>query len=89
MMQKEEGMSGLSRQIAAYEEMRAVLESDHFGKWVIFRNEELVGTYESFEAAAEDATRQFGRGPYLIRQVGAPPMTLPASVLYRPVYAND
>ena len=82
-------MTTLSRQIAVYEDMRAVLEIDHFGKWVVLHNEKLVGTYESFEDAAEDATRQFGRGPYLIRQVGAPPMTLPVSVLYRPVYAND
>ncbi len=81
-------MTTLSRQISAYEEMRGVLETDHFGKWVVFYGGELVDTYESFEEAAEEAIRRFGRGPYLIRQVGAGPITLPASVLYRPTYAN-
>ena len=82
-------MTMLSDQISAYEKMRNALEIDHFGKWVVFYNGELVDTYESFEAAANDAMRKFGRGPYLIRQVGAGPATLPASVLYRPVHAND
>lgn len=82
-------MTTLSSQIAAYEEMRDLLETDHFGKWVVFHGGELVNTYESFEEAAEEAVLRFGRGPYLIRQVGAPPVTLPASVLYRAVNAND
>ncbi len=68
--------------------MRGILETDYFGKWVVFHGGKHVGTYESFEAAAEDAVRQFGRGPYLIRQVGAGPVVLPASVLYRPIYAD-
>ena len=82
-------MTTLSTQIAAYEEMRDALETDHFGKWVVFYGGKLVDPYESFEEAAEDAVRRFGRGPYLIRQVGAPPITLPAPVLYRAVNAND
>ncbi len=78
----------LSKQISAYEEMREHLELDHFGEWVVVHDETLAGTYESFEEAAEDAVRQFGRGPYLIRRVGETSVTLPASVLYRPVNAN-
>ena len=79
----------LSRQIAVYEDMRDSLETDHYGEWVVIHNEELVGTYEFFEKAAEDAVMRFGRGPYLIRQIGAPPITLPASVLYRPANADN
>ena len=82
-------MTTLSTQIAAYEEMRDVLEVDHFGKWVVFYDEYLIDTYESSEEAAVDAVRRFGRGPYLIRQVGAPPVRLPASVWYRPANANN
>ena len=76
-------MSTLSSQISAYDEMRDILETDHFGEWVVFHDEQLAGTYESFEDAAADAVRRFGRGPYLIRQVGAPPIRLPASVMFR------
>ena len=72
-------MSLLSNEIAAYEEMHDVLEVDHFGEWVVIYDKQLVGTYDDFQAAAEEAVRLFGRGPYLIRQVGASPMKLPAS----------
>ena len=75
----------LTKEIAAYESMRNALETDHFGKWVIVHGGELVALHDTFEAAAEEAMGRFGAGPYLIRQVGAGPITLPASVLYNPV----
>ena len=78
-------MALLSQEIAAYDRMRNVLEVDHFGKWVVVHDEELVDTYEDFQDAAEDAIRRFGRGPYLIRRVGEGPVRLPASALYRPI----
>lgn len=78
-------MALLSQEIAAYDRMRNVLEMDHFGKWVVVHDEELVGTYGDFQDAAEDAIRRFGRGPYLIRRVGEGPVTLPPSALYQPV----
>lgn len=77
-------MTSLKKQMEAYERMRNDLELEHFGEWVVLYDEELIGTYESFEQAAEDAVRRFGRGPYLIRRIGASPrLTLPASVQYR------
>ena len=78
----------LDRQIDAYNAMREELERDHLYDWVVFHDEQLIGAYEDFQDAAAEAVRQFGRGPYLIRQIGAPPMTLPASVLYRRVSAD-
>ena len=80
-------MTTLSSQIAAYEEMRDLLEVDHFGKWVVFHGGELVDTYDSSEEAAVDAVARFGRGPYLIRRVGAAPAKLPPSVW--PANADD
>lgn len=78
-------MPELSKEIAAYDNLRNELETDHFGEWVIVRDENLVGTFPDFQDAAAEAVRRFGRGPYLIRRVGAPPLTLPPSVMYRPV----
>ena len=77
-------MAELDEEIAAYEAMKGDLEADSIGKWALFHEQALEGLYDSFEDAAEDAVRQFGRGPYLIRQIGAPPLTLPASVMYHP-----
>ncbi len=73
----------LDRDIEAYEKAQADLEARYNGKWVLFYDAKFVDAFESFELVAQEAVRRFGRGPYLIRQVGAPPMTLPASVMFR------
>ena len=78
----------LAREIAAYDAIRDELERDHLYEWVVFHDEQLIGTYEDFQDAAAEAVRMFGRGPYLIRQVGAPPKRLPASVTHRRVSAD-
>ena len=78
-------MSKLSEEMKAYECMRSTLEADHFGKWVVFHDKKMVNLYDRFEDAADDAVAKFGRGPYLIRQIGEAPITLSASVLYNPV----
>ena len=77
-------MAEIDQEIAAYEAMRDGLE-EHMLKWVLLFDRKLVAVYDSFEQAANDAVTRFGAGPYLIRQVGAAQMTLPASVIYRPV----
>ncbi len=81
-------MAGLSEELAAYIGMLDHLEDNYLAQWVVIHNEELVGSYPTFQEAAEDAVRRFGRGPYLIRQVGAPPLTLPVSVVHRPGRAD-
>ena len=82
-MAEEETVTTLESQISAYEEMRDVLETDYFGKWVVFHGGKLAGAYENDQDAAADAVRRFGRGPYLIRQVGAPPTILHVPVAVR------
>jgi hypothetical protein len=42
----------------------------------------FTGEYEDFDSAATTAVAKFGRGPYLIRQVGEEDLVLPASVVY-------
>ena len=80
-------MALLSKEMAAYERMRDELEMDYFGKRVIVHDEKLFGIYDEVEDAANEAIRRFGRETCHIRQVGAPQViTLPASILYRPVY---
>ncbi len=81
-------MSELDRELEAFENMKPELETHHLRKWVVIRGAELVGSFDTLNTAATEAVRRFGRGPYLIRQVGAPPASLPASVLYRPVRSH-
>ncbi|HET7441016.1 MAG TPA: hypothetical protein VFJ47_06925 [Terriglobales bacterium] len=75
-------MADLDSELAAYEKMRPDLEAHKMGRWVLVHDGQLVGDYDSFEIAAKEAVSKFGRGPYLIRQVGAVAITLPASVAY-------
>jgi hypothetical protein len=70
-------MTILDQEIAAYDKMRPDLESLHMGEWVLFFGDRLIGVFASFDEAAKHAVQAFGRGPYLIRQVGAPPVTMP------------
>ncbi len=75
-------MIELDREIAAYDVLRADLENHHMGEWALVFDGNLIGTFPSFDEAARLAVQRFGRGPYLIRQIGAPPVTMPASVVY-------
>jgi hypothetical protein len=81
-------MTDIDREIVAYGTMRAELENRHMGEWVLIFGESLIGVFASFDEAAMNAVQKFGRGPYLIRQVGAPPVSMPASVMYHPEYAK-
>ena len=68
----------IAMEIAAYERMQDVLETDCFGKWVVIHGGELAGAFDTDSDAASEAFRRFGRGPYLIRQVGASPYAISA-----------
>jgi hypothetical protein len=75
-------MGDVRDEIQAFQEMQTELEARHMGRWVLVRDRKLIDVYDAFEDAAGDAVRRFGSGPFLIRQIGAPPITLPISVMY-------
>lgn len=75
-------MSVLAQERKLFEKLRPELEARAKGQWALIRGSELIGTFPSFEDAAAEAVRRFGRGPYLIREVGAADVTFPASVVY-------
>jgi hypothetical protein len=77
-------MALLQREIEAFKRLQTDLEADHMGQWVLFHDGQMIGIYAAFEVAADEAVKRFGNGPFLIRQIGAEPITLPASVMYRP-----
>ncbi len=78
-------MSELDQELKAFEAMKADLEEHHMGKWVVIRDGKLIDAFDTLDAAATEAVRRFGLGPFLLRQLGAPRGSLAASVLYRPV----
>ena len=70
LLSLEEQRAFIAEEIATYEKMRDDLEANHLNEWVVIYKGELIGTYLDFQEAAADAVQRFGRGPYLIRQVG-------------------
>ena len=72
----------IDSEIAAYDAMKGQLEATCLDKWVVIHGGIVAGVFDEFEKAAADAVARFGRGPYLIRQVGQKPTVLPASVVY-------
>jgi len=89
LKQEDANMAELEVEIKKYNELFTKPSVDVLGKWALIQGSELIGTYNTFESAAENAVQKFGAGPYLIRQIGAPPLTLPASVLYYPCRASS
>jgi len=79
-------MSALRDDIAAFDRMQANLEARHRNDWVLFHGGELIGVFPDFEAAAATAVDRFDTGPYLIRQVGAPPIQLPGGMIFTPAH---
>jgi hypothetical protein len=73
----------LETEIRAYDAKREELERHHKGKFVIFHGADFVGAFDTFDAAAAEAIRQFGHGPYLIRQVGVTTPPISASLAAR------
>jgi hypothetical protein len=79
----------LDREIAVYDRERERLEREHRGKFVLVRGDEIVGTFDTFQAAADEAVRRFGRGPYLIRHVSDEKLGISPAVLYGLIHAHS
>lgn len=79
----------LAKDIAAFERMKAELLQHYDGKFVVFHDGQLQGSFDSFDSAAREAVKRFRDSPFLIRQVGVPEVSpMPASVAFRPANAN-
>ena len=72
----------LEENIQAFEERLSDLEKHHKGKWVLFYDGEFIDAFDDFNNAAVYAVKKFGRGPYLIREIGAPPPKLSTLVMH-------
>lgn len=70
----------LDKEYAVFNDLKERLEAKHHLEWVVIHQDEFVGVFKQFEDAADVAVRRFGRGPYLITQIGAPP----TYIRYRP-----
>jgi hypothetical protein len=79
----------LEQELATLDREKDRLEKEHRGKFALIRGDEVIGTFDTFDAAAEEALRRFGQGPYLIRQIGEESMSLPPALAYGLMYAGS
>ena len=79
-------MEMLANEIRIFEQLQSHLEATAMGRWTLIHDGALIDTFDDFETAAAEAVRCFGRGPFLIRQIGATEVTLPVSVVYGPLH---
>jgi hypothetical protein len=75
-------VSSIQDEIDAFNKLQPELETKHMGEWILIRDRKVVGLFPTFDAAAAEALQRFGRGQYLIREIGAEPIRLPVSVIY-------
>ena len=59
----------LTEELAFFAQQRAALLQDHRGKFALIKKSELVGTFDTDEAAYAEAVKRFGREPFLIRHI--------------------
>lgn len=62
-------MAILRQGIATYEEVLPALLETHRNRFVLIKGDEVVGVFESDEAALRHAAARFGLGPYLVRRI--------------------
>lgn len=70
-------MSKLDIEIAAYDAMRPGLERDHAGAFALVHGDVLVGVFGSESDAYRNGLERFASEPFLIRQIGERPHTMP------------
>ena len=58
-----------------FDQRQAELERLYMGKVVMFKGTQLFGPFETIDAAIREGMKLFGDVPFLIRRVGAPPLS--------------
>lgn len=59
----------LEKELAYYKKNRDGFLENHIGKYVLIKEDELIGVYDSQSEALGEAARLFGIDSYLIRKV--------------------
>lgn len=78
-----ESEKALDRNLAAFGRDMEKMKLHHMGKWVLFYDGRFIDAFDTLDNVASEAVKRYGRGPYLIKQVGAPSeMRMPSSVMF-------
>lgn len=70
MTEMEPQLAAPGRNDAAFMAMFDELDARYHGRWVVFHEGIFAGDFDTFFTAVAAAWTRFGRGPYLVKQVG-------------------
>ena len=59
----------LEREIAYYNEHRDELIEKHLGRFVLVKDESLIGVFNTIEQAISEGARRYGLSSFLVREV--------------------
>jgi len=79
----------LDQELATYAREREHLEREHRDKFVLIHRDDVVGVYDTFDTAADEGIRRFGKEPFMVRQVGRDTTKLSPAVLYGLLHAGS
>lgn len=71
----------LETELETYRHLGENARQQHTHEWVVISGKKILGYYKEFEEAALKAFAAFGDQPFLIRQIDAPPITVPQLIL--------
>jgi len=72
----------LEQEIATFEREKERLQKEHTGKFVLVFGDAVIDTFDTFDSASAEGLRQFGQGPFLIRQVGRANLDISVALLH-------
>lgn len=64
----------LEKELAKYEAVKNELLGTTEGKYVLIRNDEVAGAFDSFPDAVRAGYQKYGNVPFLVKQVAATEM---------------
>lgn len=59
----------LEKERKFFDRKKAELIDDHLGKFVVIKENEMIGVFNTIEEAMSDGARRFGLSPFLVRQI--------------------
>lgn len=59
----------LEKERKFFDRKKAELIDEHLGKFVLIKENELVGVFNTIEETLSEGARRFGLSPFLVRQV--------------------
>ncbi|MGD2131949.1 MAG: hypothetical protein PVI23_04095 [Maricaulaceae bacterium] len=66
-------MRYVSEELETFLEQEPALLAEYEGRWVVISGREVVGIFESYQAATELAVTDYQHGSFLIRRIGGTP----------------